>query len=169
MRRCVAGFSLSPFSSSGLSDVPVGKGFLEVEYVAVGEGEVILDPVVDALVGGEAHLGQVSRFRVVVCCDDGQLVAAAVERGVCGPAVLPDLDEMQSPDVVRERVLGAEYGVHPCYREGVVIEPLNEPQAPDRQGLGAVLAAPVSEGTAVGPGVPGVRFLALGDVSVNSA
>ena len=32
-----------------------------------------------------------------------------------------------------------------------------------------MLAAPVSEGAPVRPGVPGVRFLALGDGSVNSA
>ena len=87
---------------------------------------LFFDAVVDALVVGEAQLGEVGRFRVVLCYGDAQLVASAMHGRVCGPAVLPDLDEMQSPDVVRERVLGAEYGVDAGYGEAVVIRFVDE-------------------------------------------
>ena len=109
------------------SDVPVGEGFFEVEDVAVGEGEVILDSVVAAFVGGEGGVGEVRKFRVVVCYGDVQVVAATMEGCIGGPAAVLDFDEMECPDVVGQWVLGVEYGINAHYLEGTTVEGFDEP------------------------------------------
>ena len=133
------------------------------EAVAVGERHVVLDTVVNAEKIVDVGVGEDGGFRVVAFDGDVELVLSCAEGRVGGASAVRQFNELHRDDVVWQGPASAEYVVHSSDGERVATSGLDELCASDGEGLGAVLAGTVLEGTAVGPGIPGMWLLAVFD------
>ena len=133
------------------------------ETGAVGEGQVVFDAVVHAEVIVDVRAGEVVGLWVVALDGDVELVLDGVERGVGRASAVGQFNELDCHDVVWQWPAGAECVVYAGDGEGVASDGFDELGASNGEGLGAVLAGAVLEGTAVWPGIPGMWLLAVCD------
>ena len=137
-----------------MSGFAVGVGLVELVVFAVGEGPVLGNAVVHAVVFFEGCVGEV--LWVGEFCGDGYVegVAPGLERGVDGDALVVEFYEVDLDHFAGQFVPGAEYVVGAGYCERPVGGPFYEGLAADGEGLGAVLSGPVGQGAPVGSYVP---------------
>ena len=125
----------------------------EGELFTVGEGPVVFDAVVHAVVVLEGDVVEFRWLRAFFVDCYVQLVWDCVKRSVYGATSVGNLDELHGQDVVGEWAPDAEDVIDAGDGEGVAADGGDELTRPDGEGLGTVLAGASSEGTAMRSGI----------------